>query len=300
MAESIKGSNKQTPVVVGLGELLWDCLPEGKQLGGAPANFAYHAQAQGARGEVVSCVGEDELGREATAELRRRDLGVTGLARDSLHPTGSVSVELDREGKPKYLIHEDVAWDHMPFSHSVHSLALRADAVCFGTLAQRNDTSRATIRQFLAATRPSCLRVFDINLRGNYYSPEVLAEGLRSADVLKLSDEEAPLFKEALALTGELTGEDFIRENSLKALVLTRGGAGSIIRFENGLVENLGIAPECVSDTVGAGDAFTAAVAVGMLRQDNPGDISDRANRLASYVCSQPGAMTEVPDELGQ
>jgi fructokinase len=291
----------KTPTVVGIGELLWDCLPEGKQLGGAPANFAYHVQRQGARGEVVSCLGDDALGKEALAELSsRRELGVTGMAVDSGHPTGTVSVELDGEGKPKYLIHEGVAWDHIPFSHAVRSLALRADAVCFGTLAQRNDISRATIRQFLAATRPSCLRVFDINLRGNYYSPEVLAEGLRSADVLKLSDEEAPLFKEALALTGELTGEDFIREHSLKALVLTRGGAGSIIRFENGLVENLGIAPECVSDTVGAGDAFTAAVAVGMLRQDNPGDISDRANRLASYVCSQPGAMTEVPDELGQ
>jgi fructokinase len=178
------------PLVVGIGELLWDLLPDGKQMGGAPANFAYHARALGAASVIVSAVGDDRSGREILEELGRRGLERSGIAVVSGAPTGTVTVALDAGGIPHYTIHEGVAWDVIPWTAGLGDLAARADAVCFGSLAQRSPVSRATIGAFLDATRPDCLRVLDLNLRQSYFSRDIVVGLLGRATVLKLNDEE--------------------------------------------------------------------------------------------------------------
>ena len=178
--------------VVGIGELLWDLLPEGRQLGGAPANFAYHAKALCGSGIPVSCVGADELGAEAVALLTQNGLSNDYVAVDEDRPTGTVSVSLDGAGVPNYTIHEEVAWDFVPETAALIALAKAADAVCFGSLAQRSPVTRATIQAFLRASRPDCLKVFDINLRQSYYDVEIIRASLDLAHVLKLNDEELP------------------------------------------------------------------------------------------------------------
>ena len=170
---------EQHPIVIGLGEVLWDLLPGGRQLGGAPANFAYHAKVLGAEAYVVSSVGDDALGRDILAQLDRLGLNRRFVSIDPGHPTGTVSVELDGQGKPNYVIHEDVAWDHIPSTPELTELAQRAEILCFGSLAQRCKVSRATVRACLAATVEHCLRIFDVNLRQHYYDNEVIEAGLR-------------------------------------------------------------------------------------------------------------------------
>jgi fructokinase len=329
-------------LVVGLGEVLWDLLPEGAQLGGAPANFAYHAAALGARAVVAGAVGDDDLGRELVARLRaagcavaERDqtggsagganavLDISYLAIDPAHPTGTVTVALDGDGKPHYTIHEGVAWDYIPASERLMALAARADAVCFGSLAQRMPVSRATIERFLGATRPDCLRVFDINLRQHYYSEEVLRASLDQADVLKINDEELPALLQMVAPYAVMdpslySDPDFARSPRgvairqandvrelcakfrLRAVALTRGANGCILKVaeEDEVADEPGIAPARVADTVGAGDAFTAALVTGLLAGRDARAIATHANRLASYVCSQHGAMPPVPEDL--
>ena len=193
---------KETPVVVGLGEVLWDLLPGGKRFGGAPANFAYHAKALGGEAYVVSCVGGDAAGEEILAELDRLGLSRDFVAVDPEHPTGTVSVALDAAGKPNYVIHEGVAWDFIAPRPELEGLARRTDAVCFGSLAQRSPISRTTIRDFIAACPDECLRVFDVNLRQHYYNADTVAVGLELADVLKLSDEEFPIIARLLGVEG--------------------------------------------------------------------------------------------------
>ena len=209
-------SSRKRPLVVGLGEVLWDLLPSGKQLGGAPANFAYHARILGAEAYVASSVGNDADGREILAELDRLGLDRHAVSIDPAHPTGTVSVELDSQGKPAYIIHKDVAWDHIALTPHALALARRADVVCFGTLAQRCLQSRATIAAFLAATRESCLRIFDINLRQHFYNEQIVMAGLRAADVLKLNDEELPIVARLLGIHG---GE----ERQLRTLLISYG-----------------------------------------------------------------------------
>lgn len=285
------------PVVIGLGEVLWDLLPGGKQFGGAPANFAYHAQALGAEAYVVSCVGDDELGNEILARLDGLGLSRDYIAIDREHPTGTVSVELDAHGKPTYIIHEPVAWDFIPPLPQFLGLAGSADAVCFGSLAQRSDVSRTTIREFLAATRAECLRIFDINLRQQYYNVDTIAAGLEAADVLKLNDDELPVVARLLSISAAAEEEvlaTLCRRYALRLIALTKGPHGSVLFAPDGRAVHPGL-PTQVADTVGAGDAFTAVIALGLLQGLDLDTINAQANRVACYVCSRPGATPEMP-----
>ncbi len=295
---------KRELVLVGLGEVLWDLLPSGKQLGGAPANFAYHATALGARGYVASSVGNDELGREILARLDDLGLDRGAVAVDgSGHPTGTVTVELDDAGKPTYAIHENVAWDFIPAGDGLLQLARRADAVCYGSLAQRCDVSAATIRSFLAATPAGCLRIFDINLRQAYYSRGVIEASLQVGDVLKLNDEELPVLVEMFGLPGGGGGGEIgslrslAERFSLRSVVLTRGAAGSVVIAGEDVSDLSGTSVE-VADTVGAGDSFTAAIAMGLLQGVPVDDLHRHAVRVAGYVCTQSGATPMMPERL--
>jgi len=288
------------PLVVGIGEILWDVLPSGRQLGGAPANFAWHAGALGARGLPVSCVGDDDDGREIIRRLRAMGMCCDYIFVDKAHPTGTVDVALDSSGVPTFVIHQNVAWDFIPFTDSLEQLAARAEAICFGSLAQRSPASRNTIRRFLEASRRQCVRVFDINLRQSFYSRQIIEDSLAAADVLKLNDQEMPVLMKLLDLDGgeQAAAQSLMHRYDLRLIALTRGGAGSRLYLNDGdPVEHPGY-PTKVVDSVGAGDAFTAALTVGILRGLPPERIGHAANRLASYVCSQPGATPAVPQEL--
>jgi fructokinase len=294
------------PLVVGIGEALWDLLPEGKQLGGAPANFVYHAQALGAQGVVVSCVGDDDPGREAIERFTRAGLDVGHVAVDSRHPTGTVSVELDAAGKPEYVIHENVAWDNIPCSDALLVLAARTDAVCFGSLCQRSAVSRATIRAFLDATSPECLRIFDVNLRQAYYDAEVLRALAERSNALKLNDEELPVVADLLGIAGDESEKiaGLVRAFSFDLVALTRGAEGSTLwRGTGGEIVDEAAAPSRpvdIADTVGAGDAFTGAMAMGWLTGLGLEALAARATAQAAYVCSQSGAMPAIPEELAR
>jgi len=286
-------------LVVGLGEILWDILPAGKQLGGAPANFAYHAQAIGSEAVVVSRVGEDTLGKEILTRLGELGLECGYIQTDREHPTGTVTVELDEQGKPAYNIHEDVAWDFIGAEVALLDFASRADAVCFGSLCQRHRVSRATIREFLSATRQDCIRVFDINLRQSYFYEEIVETMLGVADVLKLNDEELPVVARLVGAKGteDEVLSDLTARYELRMIALTRGSAGSLLYSGGRSCEHEGYPTEVV-DTVGAGDAFSAALTVGLLQGTDVSEINDFANRVASFVCSQPGATPRLPDSL--
>lgn len=293
--------SRDPKVVVGLGEVLWDMLPEGKQLGGAPANFAYHAQALGARGVVVSAVGEDELGEEILETLTGHGLDTTYVHRDKAHPTGTVSVTLDGEGVPAYTIHEDVAWDFIPFTEAGKALAASASAICFGSLASRNRHSRESIRKFLEAAMPGCLRVFDINLRQDYYSGEVLGLLLERSDVLKLNEDELPVLAGLLNISGSTKQrmEVLLDQFALSCIALTRGARGSVLVAPGELEVHHGTRVDNLADTVGAGDSFTAMVVTGLLHGWPLAEINERANRLAAHVCSHHGAMAPHPEGIG-
>ncbi|MHB8864738.1 MAG: carbohydrate kinase family protein [Pirellulaceae bacterium] len=286
------------PLCIGIGEVLWDLLPGGKQLGGAPANFGYHVHALGAEARVVSAVGDDPSGREILERLT--SLGVsTELVATVSAPTGTVSVRLDSKRIPEFIIHEHVAWDAMTLSEAAQQWMGRADAVCFGTLAQRSETSRTTIRSLVKRVRPTALKVLDINLRQHYYSKNIIDASLRMANVLKINDEELMTVADLIEITG--SPQDLMHELAdlyqLSTVILTRGEEGSLLYREDAWFEHPGV-PAQVVDTVGAGDAFTAATVLGLLAGWNLEEISTRANELAAYVCSQAGAMPPLPEEL--
>jgi fructokinase len=278
------------PVVVGIGEVLWDLLPSGPRLGGAPANVAAHARALGAEGLVASRVGADEAGADLRAALLAADMPDTWVGTDPVHPTGTARVSFDR-GEPRFDIAEDVAWDYLEADARLMDLAARADAICFGTLAQRSPVSRVTIARCLAAANPSCVRVFDVNLRGDVATGPVLEAALRLATVLKLNETELPCVARALglpeerhAVMGELT-----RAFDLHIVALTRGAAGCVLAAEGRFAVHGGFSVPVV-DTVGAGDAFTAALVVGALRGASPDALAVEANRVAAEACTHPGA----------
>jgi fructokinase len=285
--------------IVGLGELLWDLLPAGKQLGGAPANFAYITNLLGDKGVTASRVGNDSLGDEALQRLTQLGVSAQFVQRDALHPTGSVKVEIDR-GQPRFEILQPVAWDFLDWSEPWQQLATEADAVCFGSLAQRSAQSQSTIRSFLNATRPQAVRIFDVNLRQNFYSRQVLAESMRLATIVKLNHEELPkiihLFE--IASHGEMdSARRLLSIHDLKLVCITRGDGGSLLISDNECSEHAGIKVK-VADTVGAGDAFTAAMVHGYLRGSSLAEINETANRVGAWVASQSGA-TPVPQVVG-
>ena len=281
--------NAQKKVIVGIGEILWDMLPTGKALGGAPANFAYHAKRLGEDGWAVRAIGNDALGREIMEIVMEK--GLRNLISVTSRPTGTVQVSLDAKGVPSYTIMEDVAWDNIPFTPQMAALASRADAVCFGSLVQRGN-SRDSVLRFLRAMRPKALRVFDINLRQHYYSKEVIDESLQLSDILKINDEEIRIVAELFGLGGDDTAacRALIERYGLKLVILTRGADGSeVITADEAIPQAVGQVE--VVDTVGAGDSFTAAFVVAYLRGDSLADAQRLANETAAYVCSCKGAM---------
>lgn len=285
--------------LLGLGELLWDIFHSGKQCGGAPANFAFHAQSLGNNGIMVSTVGNDKLGDELLAKIHELNLDRRYISIDQAHPTGTVTVALDDNGKPEYTIHESVAWDYIPILPQTLEIANQADAICFGTLAQRSEVSRESIQCCLKTAKPDALKIFDINLRQTFYTPEIITTSLELANVLKINDEELPVLCE---ITGFSQKEESLfsqltEKFDLEAIAVTKGSQGSVI-FSRGAVSNHeGYKAELV-DTVGAGDSFTAALATGLLGNHELDKINDCANRLATYVCSQSGGTPPLPKEL--
>jgi fructokinase len=292
--------DRKSTVIVGLGEILWDLLPEGRQLGGAPANLAFHARALGADAAIASAVGDDPLGREILDRLRGFGFDLRTVAVDRKHPTGTVSVELSPKGIPKFTIHENVAWDFIPWSHALAGLAVRCDAVCFGSLCQRSPVSRQTVRTFVQSVRPEALRVFDINLRQGYYDRETVHALLLESDVFKVSDNELPVVAKLVDLPGaEGAWVDALLDRyPLRCVALTRGSKGSLLAARDGRSVHPGIPAVNIVDTVGAGDAFTASLVMGLLRGKPLDAINEAANRLAAFVCTQHGAMPEVPEAL--
>ena len=285
--------------IAGIGELLWDMFPGGNELGGAPANFAYHVKSLGGEGIVVSSVGDDKQGKEILDRFRSLSLTTEYISLDKEHPTGTTSVSVDAEGKPSYIIHENVAWDFIPRTLQLARLAGTVDAVCFGCLGQRSGVSRDTIRWFLGKTHTEALRVFDATLRQSFFSSEMIEASLQVANVLKLNEEELQKLAELLALDGdELTLiENIAGRYHLRLVSLTRGEKGSILYSEGETSVHPGYRVRVV-DTVGAGDSFAAALVLGMLMGKRLDVINEAANRLASFVCSRRGATPELPDAL--
>ena len=285
--------------VCGLGEVLWDAFPDGEKFGGAPANFTCHCHSLGARAYVVSCIGRDQRGVKARAFLDNHGVDTSCLSESGAHETGVVIVTLDDAGKPDYEIKEGVAWDNLPWSKEIEDLAPQLDAVCFGSLSQRNDVSRETIRKLLAATRPDCLRVFDINIRQTFHNDEIIRSSLESANVLKLNDEELPVVAELIGAEG--SDEDIvaaiIRQFDLKLVALTCGQRGALMVTAEEASFAAPPATDVVS-TVGAGDAFTAAMIMGFLNNKPLDRINQEANRLAAFVCTRHGAVPELPASL--
>jgi fructokinase len=284
------------PKILAIGEILWDLLPSGKQLGGAPANFAYHAHALGAESRVVSRVGDDPLGREIRDRLRALGLATDGVGVDTVAPTGTVSVELAADGQPRFTIHENVAWDRLVADEASLAFVAQADAVCFGSLAQRSEPSRNCIRKLVTVAPAAALRVFDINLRQHFYSREIVEESLRLANALKLNDAELPVLAAMFGLGGGVREQLAVLAErfSLRAVALTRGARGSLLLANGDWSEHAGLIVKVV-DSVGAGDAFTAAMALGLLAGRPLDGINRRANEVAAYVCSQPGATPVLP-----
>lgn len=283
--------NKKSIKVAGIGELLWDMLPNGKQLGGAPCNFAYHTSQAGCESYVVSALGADGPGDEILALFGQLALDSTYLQRSAEFPTGTVSVSLDTQGIPTYIIHENVAWDNIGWNSRLEALAKNVDAVCFGSLAQRNTISRQTILHFLSATKDGCLRVFDINLRQAFYSREIILKSLELANVFKLNDDELPVVANLLGLHGnddELLSQLMHRFN-LKLIALTMGAKGSMLLTadEKTFLE---VPKVKVADTVGAGDSFTAVIVTGLLQGWKLKKIHETATKVAAFVCTQKGA----------
>lgn len=278
--------------IVGLGELLWDLLPSGKQLGGAPANFAYITNLLGDHGIPASRIGCDSLGNEALQKLTQLGLSATFVQRDSVHPTGTVNVKIDNTGQPLFEILQPVAWDFLEWTKEWEKLAHEADAVCFGSLAQRSAISQTTIRTFLNATRREAIRVFDVNLRQNFYSRQILADSMSHATIVKLNHEELPKIM-ALFELEHRSEKDSARHllflHDLKLICVTRGDAGSLLISADEYSEHPGIKVK-VADTVGAGDAFTAAMVHGYLRGAPLAQINETANRVGAWVASQSGA----------
>ena len=281
---------------VGLGEILWDMLPQGKQLGGAPANFAYHTQQLGARATVISAVGNDELGREINRIIDARQLG--NCIALSTKPTGTVSVSLV-DGIPSYTIHEDVAWDNISLNADSIKALSRADAICFGSLAQRSPVSRNSIRQALELSKPDALRVFDINLRQHYYSAELIEQSLQLANVFKINDEELVVLANLFGLSGsdESIAQQLMNRYALKLLAVTRGAKNSSL-YTATEQSDIDTPRVNVADTIGAGDSFTATLCMGMLQGKSLSDLHQHAVQVSAFVCSQAGAMPVLPEGL--
>ena len=282
---------KQT--IVGLGEILWDCLPEGKKLGGAPANFAFHAGLFGAETIAVSAIGKDALGDEILRELDTN--GLKYLMPRTDQPTGTVQVQLDEKGIPTYEIKTDVAWDNIPFLPEMKELAAKCDCVCYGSLAQRSEVSRNTIREFLKHTPESCLKIFDINLRQQFYTKALISDNLLVCNILKINDEELEIVSEMFGLLGHSIEDkclSLLEQYRLDMVILTCGVNGSYV-FAPSKKSFLETPKVEVADTVGAGDSFTGAFAASLLAGKSIEEAHQLAVKVSAFICTQKGAMHE-------
>lgn len=292
--------------VIGIGEALFDCLPEGRKLGGAPANFAYHVSQFGLNGCAVSAIGDDELGREIIDKFNAVQL--KHILPVVEQPTGTVKVTLDDKGVPQYEICLGVAWDNIPLTNEMLDIAHQAQAVCFGSLAQRSERSRETIQAFLDSMPDDALRVFDINLRQSWYTAEVIVESLQRANVLKINDEELDVVATMLlgepTVPGKLIAEDpektrricreLIARYELDMLILTCGAIGSYV-FTDSKESYVATPKVQVADTVGAGDSFTATFVAQLLLGKTIREAHEKAVAVSAYVCTQHGAMPLLP-----
>ena len=287
----------QNTLVVGIGEALWDVLPEGKKIGGAPANFAYHVSQFGLESRVVSAVGEDKLGMEILENFREKKLNC--MIETVPYPTGTVQVSLDAEGVPCYDIKEGVAWDNIPYTPALEGLAKQTKAICFGSLAQRSVVSRETINRFLdAMPDEDTLKIFDINLRQRFYTKEILCNSFRKCNILKINDEELVTVSRMFGYPGiDLQDKCWIllAKYNLKMLILTCGVNGSYV-FTPGEVSFVETPKVEVADTVGAGDSFTAAFVSSILMGKTVREAHLRAVKTSAFVCTQNGAMPVLPE----
>lgn len=287
-------------IVVGMGEALWDVLPEGKKIGGAPANFAYHISQFGLPSCVVSAIGADALGREIVENFTSKSL--THLLPEVPYPTGTVQVVIDQAGIPQYDIRENVAWDNIPFTPQLEALARRTRAVCFGSLAQRNTVSRNTIVSFLDAMprRDDSLVVFDVNLRQSFYNKEILCDSMSRCNILKINDEELDTISRMFGCP-DIDLQDkcwiLLGKYNLKMLILTCGINGSYV-FTPGNVSFMPTPKVEVADTVGAGDSFTAAFIANILKGRPVAEAHAKAVQTSAFVCTKNGAMPVLPAEL--
>lgn len=285
-------------LVVGLGEVLWDMLPEGRKIGGAPVNFAYHAGQFGIDTMAVSAIGNDKLGEDTIAEMNGKHLN--HIFPSVPYPTGSVQVKLDEKGVPAYDIKENVAWDNIPFTNEIESVARSCRAVCFGSLAQRNAVSRNTIRKFIESTPSGCIRIFDINLRQNFYTSNVIHDSLELCNILKINDEEIMLVSRMFNYDSsniENVCCTIMEDFSLEMVILTCGTKGSYI-FTKGGVSFMPTPKVNVADTVGAGDSFTGSFCAAILRGLPVAEAHKKAVEVSAYVCTQNGAMPEIPESM--
>ncbi len=287
-------------MVVGMGEALWDVLPEGKKIGGAPANFAYHVSQFGLPSCVVSAVGADALGKEIVENFTSK--GLNQLIAEVPYPTGTVQVEIDQAGVPQYEIKENVAWDNIPWTKQLESLAARTKAVCFGSLAQRNVVSRNTFNRFLDAMpgKGDSFVVFDVNLRQGFYNKEILCNSMKRCNILKINDEELVTVSRMFGYPGiDLQDKCWILlgKYNLKMLILTCGINGSYV-FTPGNVSFYPTPMVEVADTVGAGDSFTAAFIASLLKGKSVVEAHSLAVHTSAYVCTKNGAMPILPPQL--
>ncbi len=287
-------------LALGLGELLWDMLPSARKLGGAPANFAFNINELGGKGMTVSRVGDDSLGRDALTLLQQYGLDTSAVTIDPVHPTGRVDVSIDVHGVAKYNFPDRVAWDFLEMSPALLDALPRVQAVCYGSLAQRNDVSCRTIHQALAQLPPKTLKLFDINLRLSFYTREIISQSLKSANVLKINDEELEILRRMFGLPSSDTEamRTLCSKYSLHCAACTRGGNGSLLVTSDAQDDHAAPHPVQVVDTVGAGDSFSAVLAMGLHLGWELGRINGHANKVAAYVCTQNGAMNPLPEEL--
>ena len=285
--------------ILAVGEVLWDLLPSGKQLGGAPANFTYQCRSLGADARLVTRVGDDPLGREVLERFRALGLPTDTVQVDPGAPTGTVDVALDPDGQPRFTIREHVAWDQLEADEASLARASRADAVCFGSLSQRDEPSRSAIRNLVAASRPGALRLFDVNLRPPFVDRDIIADSLTLANALKLNDQELPALATMFGFPADVREAmgQLASRFGLSLVALTRGPHGGLLLADGEWSDHPGLTVT-VSDTIGAGDAFAAALVVGRLAGRPLDEINRHANDVAAFVCSRPGGTPALPDAL--
>ena len=284
--------------IVGLGEVLWDVLPEGKKLGGAPANFAFHAGQFGMDSLAISAVGNDALGDETLAELTKKNLNHVIPRVD--YPTGTVQVELDADGVPTYDIKTNVAWDNVPFTKEIEAIAKDCRCVCFGSLAQRSEVTRSTIHKFIKAMPKGSLKIFDINLRQNFYDKDILQSSIKACNILKINDEELVQLGRLYVYPGlDISNKCWLLlgKYNLDMLVLTCGVNGSYV-FTPGCMSFQETPKVEVTDTVGAGDSFTGTFASAILNGLPVPEAHKLAVEVSAYVCTQQGAMPRLPHKF--